>query len=143
MTLELSLRRSTWRPLIRIGWQGSGRRVHTSSSGCLKHPNCRCAWHLQGGALGLLNQSELRCRTGSGPSLSSSWKSSHHTTPQTDVFFTWAALYSPKFVIKSRTAKHCLLADHLSDRLTLQEIYCFIHIVLRFLFIDYYTYVGN
>ena len=42
-------------------------------------------------------------------------------------------------VIKSRTAKHCLQADHLSDRLTLQEINCFICIVLRFLFIDDYT----
>ena len=45
----------------------------------------------------------------------------------------------PQVVIKSRRAKHCLLADHLSDRLTLQEITCFSLIVLRFLFIDYHT----
>ena len=46
----------------------------------------------------------------------------------------------PQVVIsKSRIAKHCLLADHLSDRLTLQEIICFSQIVFRFLFIDYHT----
>ena len=80
-------------------------------------------------------ESRLRCRTVSSPSLASSWKLSLHSTPQTDVCFTWAALYAPK----ARIAKHCLLADHLSDRLTLQEINCFSRIVLRFLFIDYYT----
>ena len=46
MRPEPSLRRSPWRPLIRIGWQGSARRVRTSSSGCLKHSNCWRAWHL-------------------------------------------------------------------------------------------------
>ena len=40
----------------------------------------------------------------SSPSLSSSWKSSHNTTPQTGVFCTWAAFYAPKWFIKSRTA---------------------------------------
>ena len=63
----LSLRRSPWRPLDRIGSQGSARLGRTS-------------------------------RTGSSPSLSSLWKSSHHTTPQTDVFCTWAALYAPKWL---------------------------------------------
>ena len=51
--------------------------------------------------LGLPGQSELSCMTGSSPSLSSSLKSSHQTTLQTDAFWTWVALYAPKYYIQS------------------------------------------
>ena len=88
--------------------------------------------------LGLLNQSSPRCQTDSSPSLTSLWILSHHTTPTPRLLHLGSPL-RPQVVIKSRIAKHCLLADHLSDRLTLQEIICFSHIILRFLFIDYYT----
>ena len=55
---------------------------------------CTYKEHLRG----LPDQSELRCRTGSSPSLSSSWKSSHHSTTTAHVFHSWAALYACKYL---------------------------------------------
>ena len=77
--------------------------------------------------MGCLGQSEPRCRIGSSPSLSSSWKSSHHTTPQTEVSCTWAALYAPKWFIQVQDSLALPPGRSSLRSLTVQEImpYCF------------------
>ena len=82
--------------------------------------------------MGLLGQSEPWCRTGSSPSLSSSWKSSHHTTPQMDVFYTWAALYAPKWFSQVQDSLALPPGRSSLRGLTLQEI-----IIVLFLFFDF------
>ena len=71
--------------------------------------------------MGCSSQFQLRCRTDSSP-LTLSQEFCPTTPHPLGPSITWAALYAPKSLYKSRTAKTRLLADHLSDRLTRQEI---------------------
>ena len=71
--------------------------------------------------LGQNSQSPPRWRTDNCPLTLSQENLSHHSTPFLDLLHLGSPL-CPQVVIKSRTAKHRLLADHLLDRLTRQEI---------------------
>ena len=131
---ELSLRRSTWRQLSRIGCRIPATRVQAHAHrGFRVPPRPKTPSRLW----------LIRRSTGAAESVSTQVQDCQqplasllveivppHHTPDRRLLHLGSPL-RPQVVIKSRIAKHCLLADYLSDRLTLQEIICFSRIVLR------------
>ena len=138
VTPELPLRRSPWQPLSRIGCQFPPGLSQAHAQRPLRPEPCVHLVLIRRSA-GAAESVSTQVQDYQQPlaSLLAEITPPHHTPD--GCLLRLGSPLRPQVVIKSRIAKHCLLADHLLDRLTLQEIICFSRIILRFLFIDYYT----
>ena len=123
--------RSPWRPLSRIGWSFPAGIGPGACPVAAWQPR-RALIRRSAGAAESVSTQAQDCQQPPA-SLLVEIVPPHHT-PDLRLSSTWVALYAPKFIQVQALPPG---RPSLGVRLTTQEITCFSHIVLGFLFIDY------